>query len=258
MHGGFVREPGTPPLVYGHRGVRGAAPENTMAAFALAAEQEADGVELDVRLCASGEVVVAHDATLARPTAGADARLVAALAWSELSRVDVGGGERVPRLAEVLAWARRKHLRVNVELKRDVPNRAALVRAVSRLVRGVPDAPRWVIVSSFDPAMLAFAGVLLPEVPRGFLFEPEHRWLRSGWVAGPIRAMAVHPDRTLVSRTTARAWKRRGLVVNVWTVNDANEARDLAARGVDGLITDVPGAIGDAVRRTISVGSGSR
>jgi glycerophosphoryl diester phosphodiesterase len=258
MHGGFRREPGSPPLVYGHRGVRGAAPENTMAAFSLAAEQGADGVELDVRLCASGDLVVAHDPTLARPTGGADPRLVADLPYAELAKADVGGGERVPRLAEVLAFARQRRLRVDVEMKRDVPNRMAVVRATARIVRGVPDAPRWVIVSSFDPAMLALSGLLLPEVPRGFLFEPTRRWLSSGWPAGPIGAIAVHPDRTLVGPETVRAWKRRHLVVNVWTVNHADEARDLAACGVDGLITDVPGEIGAAVRAAVSAESASR
>ena len=55
------RRDGDPPFILGHRGVRGEAPENTMAAFALAAQSGANGVELDVRLCRSGEVVVCHD-----------------------------------------------------------------------------------------------------------------------------------------------------------------------------------------------------
>ncbi|RYE94070.1 MAG: glycerophosphodiester phosphodiesterase, partial [Myxococcales bacterium] len=57
---GWRRRPGQPPRIYGHRGVRGARPENTLAAFEHAAAEGADGVELDVRVCGSGELVVFH------------------------------------------------------------------------------------------------------------------------------------------------------------------------------------------------------
>lgn len=247
-YGGFRRKVGSPPLIYGHRGVRGQAPENTMAAFALAAEQGADGVELDVRLSASGDVIVLHDPTLSRVTSGKDDRLVANLSSAELSRVDVGDGERPPQLAEVLSFLRARRLRINIEMKRDLPHRMALARATARIVRGVPDAERYVLVSSFDPAMLALFGVLLPSIPRAFVFEAKTRWLRSGWPALPIRAIAAHPERTLASPEALRAWRSRGLIVNAWTVNCPNEARDLAKLGVDGLITDVPDIVGPAVR----------
>src|SRR6476646_7269082 len=124
----FRRLSGAPPYVFGHRGVRGAAPENTMAAFELAAASGADGVELDVRLCRTGELVVCHDPTLARFTGGRDERKVADLDLGELARADVGSGQGVPPLAEVLRLARDRKLRVNVEMKRDVPNRRLVVR----------------------------------------------------------------------------------------------------------------------------------
>lgn len=219
-----------------------------MAAFELAAEQGADGIELDVRLAASGEVVVAHDPTLERVTGGADTRHVADLHPHELARVDVGGGQGIPRLTEVLAFARARRLRVNVELKRDVPHRMALVRATARLLRNLPDAPRWILVSSFDPLMLGAFALLLPEIPRAFLFEDDDRWLRSGWPAYPLRAAALHPPRTWTHPAMLRDFKARGLAINVWTVNDPDEARDLAALGVDGLITDVPDVVIPAVR----------
>lgn len=219
-----------------------------MAAFALASEQGADGIELDVRLSRSGEVVVAHDRDLARVTEGRDHRKVEALSTAELARVDLGAGEGIPRLEDVLDFARSKQLRVNVELKRDVPNRLALIRATARLLRALPDASRDVIVSSFDPLMLLAFGLLLPKVPRAFLFEADNRYLRSGWPTSPLRALAVHPPRERASREAIRVWRGRGLVVNVWTVNDPDEARRLADAGVDGLITDVPDRIGAAVR----------
>src|SRR5512141_1462298 len=96
------RAPGRP-LVLGHRGASADAPENTLAALELALRQGADGVELDVWRCATGEVVVHHDADLER-TAGLPLR-IDRTPWTALRAADVGAwkgarwaGERPPRL----------------------------------------------------------------------------------------------------------------------------------------------------------------
>ena len=57
-------------LKIGHRGAKGYVAENTMASFQKAIELGVDGLELDVHLCRSGEVVVIHDATIDRTTVG--------------------------------------------------------------------------------------------------------------------------------------------------------------------------------------------
>jgi glycerophosphoryl diester phosphodiesterase len=246
----FRRESGAPPFVYGHRGVRGEAPENTMAAFELARKYGVQGVELDVRPCRSGEVVVIHDPTLARSTGGRDARAVADLDFRSLREIDVGAGERVPLLGDVLDWARASSLCVNVEIKRDVPDRKSAVRATAGVVRAYL-AGGDVIVSSFDPWMLAYFGWILPAAPRGSLFSSDSTFERlqtSGRVASLIGAVAVHPERKLVVPERCRKWKKRRKLINVWTVNDVAEARALAAMGVDAIITDVPGVMVPALR----------
>jgi glycerophosphoryl diester phosphodiesterase len=242
----FRRRSGAPPFIFGHRGVRGDAPENTMAAFDLARASGADGVELDVRVCRSGELVVCHDADLTRATRGKDTRCVADLDRSELARVDVGGGEPVPSLNEVLAWARACDLRVNVEMKRDVPDRDVVVRATAEILAAGALPP--IIVSSFDPWMLASLRRQRRSVLLGYLFASDQRWTRSGWLTGVLRAGAVHPERTEIDAKRCRAWKESGRIVNVWTVNDVNEGRALAALGVDAIITDVPRRMGAALR----------
>src|SRR5512146_3337233 len=100
------RVPGRP-LVLGHRGASAEAPENTLAAFRLAMAQGADGVELDVWRCATGEVVVIHDEETRR-VAGVSLR-VPDSPLAALRALDVGAwkgeafrGERIPLLAEVL------------------------------------------------------------------------------------------------------------------------------------------------------------
>src|SRR5512143_199880 len=95
------------PLILAHRGASRRAPENTMAAFRLAAELGADGVELDVQLSKDGEVVVMHDSRVDRTTDGHGR--IRDLPLAELRALDAGGwyapefaGERIPTLAEVL------------------------------------------------------------------------------------------------------------------------------------------------------------
>ncbi|HVW24204.1 MAG TPA: glycerophosphodiester phosphodiesterase [Polyangiaceae bacterium] len=230
------------PWVLGHRGARHTAPENTMAAFELALREGADGVELDVRLDRDGDVVVIHDATLARVTGGADTRDVDRLGRAELARVDVGRGERVPRLAEVLSWSRTRGARVNIELKSDLRRRAWLALKVAALLVREPHAAERLILSSFDPKLVLASARLLPWVPVGYLVE---RRFTLGARASKLLlgAAAVHPNASMVSERAILPWRRAKMPVNVWTVNAPDEARRLDALGVDSIITDEPGKI---------------
>jgi glycerophosphoryl diester phosphodiesterase len=245
----FRRSRGGAPLVYAHRGAHETASENTLAAFAAAASAGADGIELDVRLSRSGELVVLHDPTLERVTGGADTRAAAELTAAELARVDVGGGERVPRLVDALAVARERGLVVNVEMKRDVPDRAAVVRAVARVLRGW-DPAHPILVSSFDPLMLAGLRLARPKTPVAQLVTFGVFRERVFLAARPPFADAANVERTLTSPARLRALSRLGVFVNVWTVNDPREAADLANLGVDGVITDAPAAVRAALSTT--------
>jgi glycerophosphoryl diester phosphodiesterase len=230
------------PFVLGHRGARHASPENTMAAFELALAEGADGVELDVRLDRDGDVVVIHDPTLERVTAGTDPRDVAGLGSEELARVDVGRGERVPRLADVLAWSRATGARVNIELKADLRRRALLAFKVAALVLREPHAAERLILSSFDPKLVLAVARLLPWVPVGYLVE--HRFELGARLSRlMLGAAAVHPNASLVTDAAIVRWRRAKMPVNVWTVNAPEEARRLDALGVDCIITDQPARI---------------
>ncbi|MCC6524778.1 MAG: glycerophosphodiester phosphodiesterase [Polyangiaceae bacterium] len=257
------------PLVLGHRGVRrpDGPPENTLAAIAEAERQGADGVEVDARPCADGELVVAHDPGLERVTSGRDGRAVAALSRRELGAVDLGGGEHVPTLLAVLDHCRARGLALNVELKHDVPDRRALVVAAARALGG-HDPAHPLLVSSFDPVMLLGLRLLLPRQPVALLMHrdwpagepaqharpslaarlpPSARRLVSRAALAAVAAAAVHPERTLVTAASVRAWQARGLRVHVWTVDAAAEVRDLHHLGVDGFICDAP----EQVRATL-------
>lgn len=228
----FRRGAGARPLVWGHRGTRRGPPENTLAAFERALQQGADGVELDVRPCADGEIVVFHDPDLVR-MAG-DARAVAALGCVELRAIDLGAGQHAPRLGEVLDLVLGAGKCVNVEIKRDVADLDASVDAVAAILgaRSAVERAR-LIVSSFDRGAIARLAAGLSDVAVALLFadaaEPRPELAR-GWHA--------HPRHTLATAEAVARWKGEGRVVNTWTVNHADEAVRLAATGVDGIMTD--------------------
>lgn len=225
----------------GHRGARHAAPENTFAAFELAREEGADGIELDVRLDGSGRVIVLHDPTLERVTDGAETRAAEDIPGSELEQLNVGKGERVPLLADVLAWAKDHHLRVNIELKSDVRRRGALLKRVAAVVMNGPKP--LILFSSFHPYFVWWLGKNVPNIPRAWLVHAKQRILKHSPAAHALGANGVNPEHVLASAERVARLKRTGCLVNVWTVNDPARARELAKNGVDCLISDTPGEI---------------
>jgi glycerophosphoryl diester phosphodiesterase len=231
------------PFIWAHRGASRIAPENTLAAFNLAAAQGADGIELDAQLCKSGEVVVFHDTTLAR-VAGYPG-LLEEFTWSELQSFDLGSrkaarwaGERIPLLSEVFD-ATPKHLVVNVELKCDRADDRGLTKRVIETVRATCATER-VLLSSFNPLCLARARALAPDLPRALLFEPDSTWwLRTARSAALLDLVALHPAHELATPERVARWRER-YTLACWTVDDLQLARELWSRGISGLITNTP------------------
>lgn len=221
------------PLLLGHRGVRGARPENTLAAFRLAFESGLDGIEFDVQRSADGVLVVTHDSVV-------DGMDVASLGFAELS----GRIEGLPRLEEVFELARGYPGRLlNLEVKTERARNHGLERQVAAAVRASGLADR-VLVSSFNPLALGRVRLAAPELRTALLFAPDMpAWLRSGRLAGWLHVDAIHPHHSGVTASGMRRARARGLQVNTWTVNDAREVKRVTALGVDGIIADDPVAL---------------
>jgi glycerophosphoryl diester phosphodiesterase len=233
------------PLVLGHRGASHEAPENTLAAFRLALEQGADGVELDVWRCGSGEVVVIHDPGTGRTAPDGPSVDVRRASLRQLRALDVGAwkgdrfrGERIPALSEVLEAL--PGAVVNVELKSARWPDLALARAAADVIAAAGAGARCV-VSSFDPILLAAFRRASPAVAAGVLFGDDQAW-RAREAVGTrlLGASAVHPQATLVTESRARRWRARGLRLNVWTVDDPREVEQLARLGAAAVITNRP------------------
>jgi glycerophosphoryl diester phosphodiesterase len=233
----------TRPLIIAHRGASAHAVENTLGAFRRARSDGADGVELDVMQCATGEVVVFHDDDLQRLGGGTTEDRIRRLGWAELKARELGQGERIPLLDEVLEEL--GPLLCNVELKsadrwRDRARDRGLPAAVAGLIRR-HEAEARVLVSSFDPLLLARFRAQATGIPTGLLFAADQsRLLRQAWAAPLVRPTALHPQASLIDAVSLAGWRARGYTINTWTVDDPAELRCLAALGVDGLITNRP------------------
>lgn len=231
-----ARPPHARSLVIGHRGSPRVRPENTVAAFLAAADEGADWVELDVHLTADGDVVVVHDPTYP------DGRLTCDTASDDRP-------DGVPSLDEVLDALDGTGMGVNVEIKAcpgeaDHHTAGALTDAVLALLARRDDAARSrdrLLITSFWPDTIArvradstlATGQLTAHV------GDTGTYLAAVSAAGH---QAVNPWDPLVDEAFVAAAHERGLEVNVWTVNDADRIVQLAGWGVDGIITDTPGA----------------
>lgn len=264
------------PLVYAHRGFRGVAPENTLAAARAAVAAGADGWELDVAASADGVLVVIHDDSLARTTdacsrfPGREPWPVYAFSYEDIRSLDAGSwygesdpfgeiaagrverrqaaafaGERVPTLREALEFTRDSGLQVNVEIKdaSGWPCDAWIVERSIDLARELGLLDR-VLLSSFNHDYLRRARTYASGLALGALVDLAHP--PAGSPADPVAlvracdAQAWHPSLNGLAEVDVRSTRAAGLDVNVWTVNKPEDMERLLSWGVTGLITDYP------------------
>lgn len=223
--------------IIAHRGASHYAPQNTLAAFQLALEQRADGIELDVRLSADGHLVVIHDATVRHTTNGQG--WVANMSLDELRKLDAGQGERIPTLEEVFALVGDKLL-INVELKPILRHTRLLAEKVAHSVRQFHLAET-VICSSFSPPALRALSQYAPEIPRGILLPKGI--FPAGLVAlvgRTLTCQTLHPDYHDVLNGVFTPEHYPAYPIFTYTVNEESEMRTLIAMGIAGIFTDDP------------------
>ena len=230
------------PLWIAHRGAGKLAPENTLAAFRVGAAHGYRAFECDVKLSADGVLFLLHDATLDRTTP--ERGTAGERPWGELSRIDAGGwhsrayaGEPIPSLEAIARYVRRNGFALNIEIKptpdTEHATGVAVGTAVRRLWTGDAVPP---LLSSFRPEALQGARESAPELPRALLVDT----LWKGWfeMAQSLGCVAVVTNYNLMDSALIARLHGAGLRALCYTVNDPAPARQLAALGIDGLITD--------------------
>lgn len=220
--------------IIGHRGDPEHAPENTLTAFKMAIQAGVDGIELDVHQSRDRMLVVHHDETV--KTAYGEWP-IAHLTWSQLRHIDVGEGERMPALTEVLRWAKRRRIWLNLELKGGPSRYPGMERSVYQLLKTRGLLGR-VLISSFHFEMLQALKQVDPRVPIGLLYYTNE--FNSIGTALRIGAQALHPFFTSVSPQLVKDCHAVGLKVHTWTVDEPHVAKSLIEMGVDGIITNTP------------------
>ncbi|HKM37440.1 MAG TPA: glycerophosphodiester phosphodiesterase family protein [Thiopseudomonas sp.] len=229
-------------LIYGHRGARGEAPENTLVSFQACLNAGVTRCELDLHLSKDRQLMVIHDATLKRTT-GRRGK-VSEYSAAELMQMDARHNTAlwpvpcpIPTLEQLFEQCPFTHWQL--EVKEASKTRAAeIVQAIDQLSARFAIQDKIVITSS-SRTVLQAAHSLAPHLARGLVAE--YAWLN------PIKTAQRYECSLLVLKwklaTQERIVKAQqaGLHLSVWTVNEPALMRQLAAYGADSLITDFPG-----------------
>lgn len=212
-----------------HRGASKAERENTLMAFAVARTMGSHAVELDVRRCGSGELVVHHNPVLD------DGSPLTAHSLKDLP-------SHIPTLDAALDAC--AGMWVNVEIKNDPSEpdfdaSESITRDTVELLRrrGAPD--QW-LVSSFRRETIDETARLWPELPTAYLVVDvdDPASLAKDLVSSGHQAL--HPYVKTLTRETVEIMHRHGLAVNTWTCDDPARMAELISWGIDGICTNVP------------------
>ena len=233
--------------IIAHRGASHLAPENTMAAVMLGWEKGAD-VEVDVYLTKDNQIVAIHDDSTKR-TAGTEME-VAETTSEELRKLDVGSfkseeyaGEQVPFLADIfetIPAARRLYVEIKCG-KEILPYLGPLVIESGKMSQ--------IVIIGFDLETVASSKRLL-DVPTYWLKGTDKIKETEEWIPHDPKLVQIARDRGLdgldvhyagVTKEFVDAAKAAGQKLYVWTVDDPEEAKRLAALGVSGITTNRPG-----------------
>ncbi|MER6092235.1 glycerophosphodiester phosphodiesterase [Streptomyces bluensis] len=253
------------PLVVAHRGASAYAPENTLAAVDKAAKMGFRWVENDVQRTKDGELVVLHDASLARTTnveevfPGRAPWNVRDFTAAEIARLDAGSwfgsryaGARVPTLKQYMNRVSRNHQKLVLEIKNPT-----LYPGIERETLKVLSNEGWLsparlksslVVQSFSADTVRTVHQLRPGVKTAFLGTPALTDLPEY----ATFADQINPSYTTISRSYVAAIQAfdgphgKPMEILTWTVDDADNARRVAGYGVDGIITNKPDVVREA------------
>jgi glycerophosphoryl diester phosphodiesterase len=246
-------------MIVGHRGASYDAPENTVAAFRLAWEQGADGIEGDFYVTKDEQIACIHDADTERT--GGKKLVVAGSTLAELRALEYGNwkdlrfkGEPIPTFAEVLA-AVPPGKRFVIELKTG-PEIVPYLKA--ELDRLRPDPQQLLIIAFKQPTVEACKKVL-PHIKAHWLVSYKQDKKTGAWapslddVVAGLRStkadgLGTQGNREIVTPEFIAKLKENGLrEFHVWTIDTPDDAQYFRKLGAMGITTNRPRFIRDAL-----------
>ncbi|MCH5198903.1 MAG: glycerophosphodiester phosphodiesterase [Oscillospiraceae bacterium] len=243
--------------VIAHRGANKSAPQNTLPAFKIAIEENADGFETDVHLTKDGQLIICHNYTLDATSDGRGE--ITSYTLGEIKKFDFGSyfsadfkNTSAPTVDEFLSLVGESSAEIiNIELKSPKKKETGIVKKTLDCVKAHGLLDRC-LISSFDAKLLKEVKELDPRCKTGLLypnvrFESFIRSIDPFPTARFIKADAIHPMDGTVSYSLIKRAHKLGMKVNVWTVDSEKRAKALARMGADGIITNCPGKIKTAL-----------
>lgn len=247
-----------PIKVIAHRGDSKYYPENSQIAFKSAIELGVDIIETDVHISSDGVIFVWHDETTNKLD-GND-KIVSSRSWTELCELDLGflyidkdgkrpfssKGIRLMTFEDVLKNF--PETRFNVDLK---DKNIDIVTCMLELLKKY-NAFNRVVIASFHSENLRNIRRLSKEVATSYghsevlcrvIFTKLNifRFLSKFLIKPPVMQVPVSSGNiTVVTKYFIKILHKRGIKIQVWTINDATEMVRLYKLGVDGIMTDDP------------------
>lgn len=228
--------------IFAHRGASAYAPENTVEAFALAMEQGADGIELDVQMTKDGQVVVIHDEIIDRVSDGTGA--VRDYTLEELKKFHFSNHMEnyenavIPTLKEVLDLIKSSSMLLNIELKTGIYWYPNLEEKTMELVKEAGMEDR-VIYSSFNHYSIKKILELDSHAECAFLYSDVilnvDKYAKNAGVCG-LHPAVYH----LKMAEFLKEYQESGLKVRVWTVNKKEDMEKFIKADLEAVITNYP------------------
>jgi len=235
------------PLLFGHRGCSKLAPENTLASFQQILDHNIPGVELDVQMCSTGEIIVLHDLNLKRTT-GLDS-LASETGLAEIKKLDAGSwfnksfaGERIPTLDEVFELLGTS-VYYDIEIKHKRKTSGELEKKLAEKII------KWnfqdhVFVSSFNPIAVLGIRKANPLLDTALIYTKTKDipwYLHNGGGKYICKPNILKPTRRKVNLYTMFLNKNiQDYKIITWTVDNLLKAEKYINLGVDGIITNIP------------------
>ncbi len=252
-------------LIVAHRGASYDAPENTLAAFRLAWEQNADAIEGDFYLTRDRQIVCIHDKTTKRVAPNQPDRNVAESTLDKLRTLDVGSwksprftNERVPTLTEVLATVPEgRQIFVEIKCGPEILPVLKPQLAASAL------KPEQITIICFNEAVVTEARKTMPQYRANWLTSYRQKTKTSPWapsIEDVLKNLRRAKANGLGSNANLRAIdlpfvekvRYAGFGFHAWTVNDPQAARTFRSLGAESITTDRPAFIREALDGTQS------
>lgn len=245
--------------VISHRGANKHAPQNTLPAFKKSTEIVVDGFETDIHVTKDGVPVVCHNYTIDETSNGKG--LIAEMTLEELRKYDFGSyfsddfkGTKIPTLEEFLTLCEGADIEIlNIELKSPKQGETGIVQKTIEAVKahGLFDK---LIISSFDANLLVEAKQIDSACKTGLLyslqtFSSAKVFFMPVTYASSIKADALHPHFIHVTPCYVLRAHKKGIKVNVWTVDKAMLTKYLLLCGVDGIITNIPELVKSVIKK---------